>query len=304
MMNVRAMEPGDAAAIVARIERQLDGDARKSALVSNDFDRDIFEATLLLATSSTWVCENEEGVVGHLYAALLDDPSDDLAEWTGPDGVSFDSPEVLALLITSASASWRIKGARRHFAWVFHDDDRLAPWKSLGYIAKSYRGVMRLGEETAHNLLDTNIRYANSNDMERLLFLDDVIDEAQGDDATSISKTRDVTREHFVSLLNDPDARHYVYEDEDGVIAQAITFDLGARRGSFDATVHLSEVAVSPSRQRRGVGRTLIDYVLNEARREGFQYVEAQWRASNHGAQDFWTSYGLRPTYVCLTTQL
>jgi GNAT superfamily N-acetyltransferase len=257
------MERGDARAIVARIERQLHDDAEKSDFVSNDFDRDVFEATLLLATSSTWVCKDEHDVIGHLYAALLDDSSDDLAVWTGPDGVSFDSPDVLEVLIATASTTWREKAARRHFVWVFNDVARLAPWSALGYVAKSYRGVMRLDDERTGDPLDANIRFAGIDDMDRLLFLDDVIDKAQGDDVTTSAKQRDVTREHFASLLEDPDARHYVYEIDRNVIAQAITFDLGARRGSFDATVHLSEVAVDPSRQRQGVGRILIDYALN-----------------------------------------
>jgi ribosomal protein S18 acetylase RimI-like enzyme len=68
--------------------------------------------------------------------------------------------------------------------------------------------------------------------------------------------------------------------------------------------VHLSEVVVDPILQRRGVARAMIDTVLLDARRDGFAYVEAQWRRRNVQANSFWPRYGLTPTYARLARTL
>ena len=52
------------------------------------------------------------------------------------------------------------------------------------------------------------------------------------------------------------------------------------------------------------VASAMIDAVLDDARREGYHYVEAQWRVTNEQASSFWPRYGLAPTYVRLARSL
>jgi ribosomal protein S18 acetylase RimI-like enzyme len=83
-------------------------------------------------------------------------------------------------------------------------------------------------------------------------------------------------------------------------VAQCITFPLPTRRGSFDATLHVSAVAVRETHRGRGVGTALVDLALDRARQKGFEYAETNWRVTNRPAARFWTDYGFEPTYVRL----
>jgi len=41
------------------------------------------------------------------------------------------------------------------------------------------------------------------------------------------------------------------------------------------------KVVVDPTAQGQGIAHAMIDTVLENARRQGFEYVEAQWRVTN-----------------------
>jgi ribosomal protein S18 acetylase RimI-like enzyme len=301
MATVRTLHRSDAHAVVERIVRRLDDDALVQPLVNARLDQDALYETILRATNATWVATDESGIVGHLYAAVLGDVTQALAAWTGPDGASFDGDEVLAELVEIAGASWRHAGAISHYVWTLDDDERIGPWRRLGYTPLSVRGVMRLVEHDQHALAPGLVlRAAVPSDIERILELDLVIDLAQGEPGAPSRKDRNATRREMLALLEDPEVNHYVVEGEGRVLAQTITFPLPLRRGSFDHTLHLSEVVVDPTAQGQGIAHAMIDTVLENARRQGFEYVEAQWRVTNDQASSFWPRYGLAPTYVRL----
>jgi GNAT superfamily N-acetyltransferase len=301
MTTIRTLQPGDARAVVDRIANRLADDARHSPLVNPCVDTESLYDTILHASNATWVAVEGSRVVGHLYGAVLNDHAHERAAWTGPDGVSFDDDEHLEKLVDVACASWRRSGATQHYSWTLANPARVAPWDALGYQRLGVRGVMTLRARQVRTLPDGMVlRAATSHDVERALQLDHVIDVAQGDAVAMSGKDRRTTRRELLELLEDPDVRHYVVEANDVVIAQAVTFPLPPRRGSFDATLHLSEVVVDPSEQGLGVASAMIDTVLERARLEGFGHVEAQWRVTNQQASTFWPRYGLTPTYVRL----
>jgi ribosomal protein S18 acetylase RimI-like enzyme len=305
MATTRSLRSEDASSVVARIASQLHDDAVLQPLVNDHFDHDALRDTILHATNATWVAHEAGSVVGHLYAAVLGDPHQETAAWTGPDGVSFDSTSILASLVHDAAATWRREGATKHYVWALEHESRLSPWLALGYEPVSVRGVKALGDDEPALLAnDLTLRAARASDIARLLELDHVIDLAQGESDSLSRKDRHAMRREMLSLLEDPEVRFYVLERDAHVLAQAITFPLPARRGSFARTVHLSEVVVDPILQRRGVARAMIDTVLLDARRDGFAYVEAQWRRRNVQANSFWPRYGLTPTYARLARTL
>jgi len=301
MTTVRNLHISDARTVVDRIVRRLNDDARRQPLVNPHLDEELLYDTILQATSATWVAQDERGVVGHLYAAVLADPVTSFNAWTGPDGASYDDEIILHQLVALASESWRRAGATHHYSWSLGDPDRTDPWRALGYDARSVRGVMRIVKRDVRRLpTGAVLRLAERNDVERALELDHVIDLAQGEPKATTRKDLRTTRRELLALLEDPEVRHYVVEADGRVLAQAITFPLPARRGSFDETLHLSEVVVDPSEQGQGIASAMIDEVLEQARRHGFRYVEAQWRVTNEQASSFWPRYGLTPTYVRL----
>ena len=305
MVEIRALLSSDANAVVARIADQLANDAEYHPLVNGFVDRDALYETILRAHNATWVAYEDEQLVGHLYGAVLSDTTHPRAAWTGPDGVSFDTEHELSVLVERASAAWLAADASRHYVWVLAEESRLDSWRTLGYAALSVRGVMRLADREPRPVPEGfTLRDATLEDMDRILDLDEIIDVAQGDTVGLGAKDRDETRKEITSLLDDPEVRHFVIESAHDVVAQAITFLLPSRRGSFEHTLYLSEVAVDPTVQGRGVASAMIDAILERAQGDGFRYAEAQWRVTNPQADSFWRGYGLVPTYVQLERTL
>jgi len=59
-----------------------------------------------------------------------------------PDGVSFDSPDILDALYADAGLSWIENEAIEHYAWIFDDPSDTSPWYELGFARMHARGVL------------------------------------------------------------------------------------------------------------------------------------------------------------------
>jgi ribosomal protein S18 acetylase RimI-like enzyme len=301
-MTVRSLEPRDLDAVVSRVRERLGDDARRNPLLSSDFSNEHFSRALSDALDQTWVADDAGRVVGHLYGALLDSPEYGNGAWIGPDGVSFDSTDVLADLYAKVGSAWIAKGALEHYAWVFDDPADTTPWYELGFSRMHLRGVLSLTEQRPHQLKPGySLRRGTLDDLQLAVELDRVLDEAQQHGPSfSISLEHASRPEELLEALEDREVHHYVVEYAGDGVAQCLTFPLGARRGSFDHTLHVSAVAVRPEHQHRGLAVALIDHALNDAFVAGFRYAETNWRVTHRRAGNFWVRYGFRPTYVRL----
>jgi ribosomal protein S18 acetylase RimI-like enzyme len=299
---VRPLEPRDLDSVVARVRARLVNDARRNHLLNPTFSEKHFADALGEASGQIWVAEEDGEVAGHLYGALLESPEYGHGAWIGPDGVSFESEDVLANLYAVAGTNWIENGALEHYAWVFDQAEDTASWYELGFARMHVRGVMALKEKRAHPFAPGyRLRRGGIDDLPLAIELDRVLDDAQREGPSFSLFLHHASRpEELFEALGDDEVHHYVVECAGQGVAQCLTFPLEARRGSFDKTLHLSAVTVRPEHEHRGVARALIDHALDEARDAGFTYVETNWRVTNRRAADFWLRYGFRPTYVRL----
>ena len=150
-MIVRLAESGDLDRIVRRARERLAHDAARNDLVNPTFNEEHFALALAHAADMTWVAEDNGVIIGHLYGALLESPEYGKGAWVGPDGVSFDSPEVLDALYAEAGSSWIAHDAVEHYAWVFDDPSDTSPWYELGFARMHARGVIALETPRAVN---------------------------------------------------------------------------------------------------------------------------------------------------------
>jgi ribosomal protein S18 acetylase RimI-like enzyme len=301
-MIVRPLEPRDVDAVVARVKERLSDDARRNPLLSSDFSEEHFSRALTDAMDQTWVLDDAGRVMGHLYGALLESTEYGNGVWIGPDGVSFEDTDQLAALYATAGTAWIEKGALEQYAWVFDDPSDTTPWYELGFARMHVRGVLSLSEERPHRLPPGySLRRGGPDDLELALVIDGVLDEAQRQGPSfAISFEHTSSAAELLEALEDDEVHYYVVEHSGVGVAQCLTFPLESRRGSFDHTLHVSAVAVTPEHEHRGVALALIDHALNDAFAAGFRFVETNWRVTNRRASNFWVRYGFRPTYVRL----
>ena len=301
-MLVRPLELEDLESVVERVALNLAGDAAQNPLINPTFSAEAFALALSQVRDETWVAIGECGVVGHLYAALLESLDHGNGAWVGPDGVSFDDEETLAAIYATAGRAWVERGALEHFVWVRDDEAAARPWLELGFIRVHVRGVVELVDRARTSFAEEyRLRRGGLADLELALDLDRVLDEAErqgpSDSVPEESATR---REEWRELLEDDEVHHYVVEFAGDAVAQCLTYPLSPRRGSFADTLHVSAVVVVPDHQRRGVARALLDVALFDAHESGFRYAETNWRVTNSDAAHFWRRYGFVPTYVRL----
>lgn len=301
-MIVRPFEPRDIDAVVARVRARLVNDARRNHLLSGTFSETNFADALRQASDQVWVAEEDGEVVGHLYGALLASLEYGHGAWIGPDGVSFDSDDVLADLYAEAGSSWIRQGALEHYAWVFDQGNDTAPWYELGFARMHVRGVLALDGRRRHSFAPGyQLRRGGIDDLPLAIELDRVLDDAQRKGPSfSLFLDHASRPEELLETLEDDEVHHYVVECMGQGVAQCLTFPLEARRGSFDKTLHVSAVTVRAEHEHRGVAQALIDHALNDALEAGFTHVETNWRVTNRRAANFWLRYGFRPTYVRL----
>jgi len=300
--TIRKLTPDDIDAVVGRIARHLGEDATRSPWVNPSLDLDVLHRALSDARAATWVALEGSDVVGHLYGAVLESTAYARGVWIGPDGASWDDASTLGELYATAGQEWIDAGAREHYAWVLDDPDSTRPWYELGFARMHARGVMALEQRAVRELPTGYTRRRGSlADLDLAVRLTGEIDRAQ---ARGPSFLLDVTSEsmhdELAETLSDPEVTYDIVDYAGAGVGQCMTFPLEPRRGSFEATIHLSAVAVLPQHQGRGVASALLDAVLHDALRQGYEYVETNWRVTNLHAQRYWTTYGFHPTYVRL----
>lgn len=296
---VRKLEAGDIDGVVARVAQRLAADATLNPLVNPEFSVDLFRAALASATSSTWIDLRDGQLVGHLYGALLEDPTYGTGAWIGPDGVSFNDGDALAVLYAAAGEEWIAKGATEHFVWTLDDPSTTSAWLELGFARMHTRGVTQIHDEH-HDLVEPfTLRIGTFDDLELAIKLDDELERAQSQGPSfSRGLSKASQRDDWIETLSDPDTRHFIVDAHGVSIAQCVTFPLPDQRGSFDSTIHLSAVVVLEGYRNQGVARAMVDAALSDAHERGFAYAETNWRITNRQAAQYWTDYGFTTTYA------
>lgn len=113
----------------------------------------------------------------------------------------------------------------------------------------------------------------------------------------------------FVNGLHIPHTQTYIVECGSNP-AKILPGSLVVGYASFQQVadeIHLLKIAVRPEWRRRGIGRYLLDYCIDDAGREGFFSVILEVRRSNSEAIDLYRGFGfevisIRPNYYTSDT--
>lgn len=302
---VRRAVKFDASAIAQRVGEHLSFDARVEPLVCDDFSRAEFESALATSAGPIWVDDANGLLRGHLYGATLDDSLHGRQTWTGPDGYSFDSEDVLDDLSEWAYRSWRDEGSTAHLVWALAGHGTQV-WVDRGYHISSVRAALPLSEPFTLTWPPAlRVRRATPADLATALAFDALIDLAQGTEPDALNDTqREASEADLVDLLDDPDSHYYLLEVDGVAAAQCVSFPLPTLRGNFAETVYIGSLAVQPSWRRRGLATLLVRSILNEAIDDGFRFAEVRWHIDNDEATALWSTLGFHPTYVQLRRPL
>lgn len=298
-MRVESLDATRVEAVVARIAAQQRAVAAAHPLIAGDVDT-ATTRTSFLAGSPCAVAVRGDAVVGHLRGAVLESQAWGRSAWIGPGDVSFDDADVLDALYVARADDWIASGVRRHYVWVPDGDE--GPWLALGFAYMHVRGVRALADDDPPALPSGyELRRGSLDDLDTALALDEelrLFQEAGPSYALGLADTGQ--REEWAETLEDPDTDYVLVTHDGEPVAQASTFPLPTRLGTFPQTVHLSAVTVREAHRGRGVGRALVGELLTSAARHGARYCETNWRVTNRVAARHWERAGFTRTYVRL----
>jgi len=82
-------------------------------------------------------------------------------------------------------------------------------------------------------------------------------------------------------------ARCWVLREAGAVIGYVCLWEIGDE-------VHVTNIAVRPESRRRGLGRTLLSSILDDARQRRLRVVGLEVRPSNHEALGMYDSFGFK----------
>ena len=96
--------------------------------------------------------------------------------------------------------------------------------------------------------------------------------------------------QRIVELIRDPETVT--------LVARARTRQVGFAVMRFgDERAHLILLAVEPAHQRRGIGRRMVDWLVESARVAGMSSIHVELRASNAPAFEFYRALGFVETF-------
>ena len=119
------------------------------------------------------------------------------------------------------------------------------------------------------------------------------------------SRTKDAYAGFLGSQLDEPDAAVFVAEENADVIGYAYaaveSYDYMSLRGPAGV---LHDIIVDPERRRGGVGRRLLEAVLEYVRSRGLSQIVLSTAEKNEAAQRFFAGVGFRRTMVEMTREI
>ena len=80
-------------------------------------------------------------------------------------------------------------------------------------------------------------------------------------------------------------ARCWVMRERAQVVGYMCVWEIGAE-------VHITNIAVHPGSRRRGIGRALLDHLVQDARQRGLHLIGLEVRPSNREARALYESFG------------
>ena len=141
-------------------------------------------------------------------------------------------------------------------------------------------------------MAELRVREATAADAEKIHALAGELAGAVGDSPPSLESVQ----ARLAELVEEPRARLVVAEDDDGVVAGAVSLWIKPDLAHGDTVVEVPMLVVSEDRRREGVGKLLMEEVQCLAAENGATLIELVATTQNTPAREFYRSLGFVET--------
>ncbi|XMB85350.1 GNAT family N-acetyltransferase [Mycoplasmatota bacterium WC44] len=236
------------------------------------------------------VCIDNNKIVGFMLGEIKENPN---KIWIKPYGLAASGANVDGIfykLYKYCSKKWINSGYNEHVIESLNNDSFVQSLQNLGFAFQQVHGILKISSyvEQVSNA-EIEVRQLNNNDEPLLRKMADIIYNYQNDSPVYAAPpfTINDIRNGYASLIDDKDLLFYIAETNEPVAFQGLWPE---EEGYLvpDKCVELSIAGTFSNMSHQGIGSKLMNYVVDDLSKKGFEWIVADWRVTNISSRRFW----------------
>lgn len=254
-------------------------------------------------------------VIGYLLYEFKEDAKHGRYVWMDYESIAIsenEHPRLLRLLYANAGAEWIKHGYFYHILLASLGDEMvIEQWLDQSFSFDQKYGILSLDDykPDTNNVPKLAFRKGSKDDSSLLnkVAMWNSIYQATAPSWQPITKeTLEDVKESYEALSEDEDAYLWFAEQGDRIAGFHVYFRKESPLSLIipENCVELPAASTNPELRGRGVGRTLANHCFGEMKKQGFDYIFADWRTANQLASYFWPRMGFQPVMVRMTRKV
>lgn len=254
-------------------------------------------------------------VIGYLLYEFKEDAKNGRYVWMDYESIAIserEHPRLLRLLYANAGAEWIKHGYFNHILLApLSDETVIDQWLDQSFSFDQKYGILSLYdyEPKEEPIPKLKFREGSKEDSPLLkkVAMWNSIYQATAPSWQPITKeTLEDVKESYEALSKNQDAYLWMAEQGDRVAGFHVYFRKENPVSLIipENCVELPAASTNPALRGRGIGRALANHCFSEMKKQGFDYIIADWRTSNQLASYFWPKMGFQPVMVRMTRQI
>ncbi|MBT2570581.1 GNAT family N-acetyltransferase [Planococcus sp. ISL-110] len=254
-------------------------------------------------------------VIGYLLYEFKEDAKHGRYVWMDYESIAIsehENPRLLRLLYADAGAEWIKHGYFHHMLLApLGNEAVIDQWLDQSFGFEQKYGILSLDDFEPKNgtLPKLEFRKGGREDaplLKKMAMWNSIHQAAAPSWLPITRETMEDVKQSYEALTEDQDAYLWMAEQGDRIAGFHVYFrkEDPLSLVTPENCAELSAASTNPDLRGRGVGRALANHCIGEMKKQGFEYIFADWHTPNQLASYFWPRMGFQPIMVRMTRQI
>ena len=254
-------------------------------------------------------------VIGYLLYEFKEDAKHGRYVWMDYESIAIsehENPRLLRLLYADAGAEWVKHGYFHHMLMApLGNEAVIDQWLDQSFGFDQKYGILSLDDFEPKNgaLPKLEFRKGDREDaplLKKMAMWNSIHQAAAPSWLPITRETMEDVQGSYEALSEDQDAYLWMAEQGDRIAGFHVYFRKEDRMSLItpENCAVLPAASINPDLRGKGVGRALANHCFNEMKKQGFDYIFADWHTPNQLASYFWPRMGFQPIMVRMTRKI
>ncbi|RNF39185.1 GNAT family N-acetyltransferase [Planococcus salinus] len=255
-------------------------------------------------------------VIGYLLYEFKEDSQRGRYVWMDYESIAIggkEHPSLLRLLYADAGAEWVKHGYFHHVLLApLGDESIVAEWLDQSFSYEQKYAILSLKDFEPHGkepIPEMEIQSGGKEDVSLLkkMAVWNSIHQAAAPSWAPITKEAlENVKKSYAGLSEDEEAHLWLARQGERIAGFHVYFKKTAASSLVTPAncAELAAASTNPELRGKGVGRSLANYCFSEMKKEGYDYIFADWHTPNQLASYFWPRIGFQPVMVRMSRQI